>query len=50
MTYWYLGKFEAANPHLEKAYEIRLQVLGADHPDTLSSLHDLAMQRWKQGT
>ncbi len=49
MTYWYLGRFEAANPHLEKAYELRLQVLGPNHPDTLTSLHDLAMQRCKQG-
>jgi serine/threonine protein kinase/tetratricopeptide (TPR) repeat protein len=47
-TYWYLGKLDAANPHLEKAYAIRLKELGPDHPDTLESLHDLAMERWKQ--
>ena len=49
MTYWYLGQYEAANPHLEKAYRIRLSQLGEDHPDTLACLHDLARQRWRQG-
>jgi serine/threonine protein kinase len=49
MTYWYLGLFEAANAHLEKAHAIRHEILGPDNPDTLTSLHDLAMQRWKQG-
>jgi hypothetical protein len=49
MTYWYLGKFDAANPLLEKAYANRLRELGPDHPDTLTGLHDLAMLRWKQG-
>jgi serine/threonine protein kinase/Flp pilus assembly protein TadD len=48
MTYHYLGKFDAANPLLEKAYAIRLEQLGPDHPDTLASLHDLATQRWRQ--
>ncbi len=49
MTYWYLGKFQDANPHLEKAYAIRLRELGAEHGDTLTSLHNLGMLRWKQG-
>jgi eukaryotic-like serine/threonine-protein kinase len=48
MTYYYLGRFDDANPHVEKAYAIRLDRLGPDHPDTLSSLHNLALQRWKQ--
>ena len=47
-TYWYLGQFDAAYPHLEKAYAIRLERLGPDHPDTLTSLDSLAMERWKQ--
>jgi non-specific serine/threonine protein kinase/serine/threonine-protein kinase len=47
-TYWYLGRFNAAYPHLEKAYALRLQQLGPDHPDTLTSLDSLAMERWKQ--
>jgi serine/threonine protein kinase len=48
MTYWYLGQYEAARPHLERAYEIRRKRLGPDHPDTLTSLHNLAMERWKE--
>lgn len=49
MTYWYLGQFEAAGPQLEQALAIRRDRLGADHPDTLATLHNLAMLRWKQG-
>jgi eukaryotic-like serine/threonine-protein kinase len=49
VTYQFLGDLKAANPHLEKAYEIRRQLLGAEHPDTLTSLHDLAFLRWRQG-
>lgn len=47
-TYWYLGQFDLAYPHLDKAYAIRLERLGPDHPDTLTSLDSLAMERWKQ--
>jgi serine/threonine protein kinase/tetratricopeptide (TPR) repeat protein len=47
-TYWYIGQFDAAYPQLEKAYAIRLERLGPDHPDTLTSLDSLAMERWKQ--
>jgi serine/threonine protein kinase/Tfp pilus assembly protein PilF len=49
MTYYYLGQFAAANPQLERAYAIRRQVLGPDHLDTLTSLLNLARERWKQG-
>lgn len=49
MTYYYLGQYEAANLQLEKAYATRTQQLGPDHLDTLTSLHNLAMQRWRQG-
>jgi serine/threonine protein kinase len=49
MTYFYLGQFKAANPHLEKAYAIRLKVLGPDHLETLTSLDSLSLQRWRQG-
>jgi serine/threonine protein kinase/tetratricopeptide (TPR) repeat protein len=48
VTYYYLGQFDAANPHLEKASALRTQHLGREHPDTLMSLHELAMLRWKQ--
>jgi eukaryotic-like serine/threonine-protein kinase len=49
MTYQYLGDLKAANLHLEKAYEIRRQQLGPEHPDTLTSLHNLSFQRWREG-
>jgi serine/threonine-protein kinase len=49
MTYYYLGQFGSGSPHLEKAYELRLQLFGPDHPETLTSLHHLSMERWKQG-
>jgi serine/threonine protein kinase len=48
VTYYYLGNFDAAEPLLQRAYAIRLKELGPDHPDTLTSLHDLATERWKQ--
>jgi tetratricopeptide (TPR) repeat protein len=48
MTYYYLGQYEAAGPQLKQAHDIRLRVLGPDHPDTLTSQHNLAMERWKQ--
>jgi serine/threonine protein kinase/Flp pilus assembly protein TadD len=49
MTYWYLGDYKAAGPHLEKAYAIRHERLGPEHPDTLTSLHNLGMLRSRQG-
>jgi tetratricopeptide (TPR) repeat protein len=48
VTYYHLGLFCAANLHLEKAYALRQQVLGPEHPEALASLHDLARVRWKQ--
>jgi serine/threonine protein kinase len=48
MTYYYLGQFDAAGPHLERAYQIRVDRHGLDHADTLASLDGLAMVRWKQ--
>jgi serine/threonine protein kinase/Tfp pilus assembly protein PilF len=48
VTYWGLGEFERANPHLEKAYKIRSEVLGGDNPDTLKSQFNLARQRSRQ--
>ena len=49
MTYFHVGQFDAANPHLEQAYAIRRARLGPDDSHTLRSLHELAMLRWKQG-
>ena len=49
MTYWYLGLFDAADPHLEKAFGLRLESLGPDDDATLTSQINLALQRWRQG-
>jgi tetratricopeptide (TPR) repeat protein/tRNA A-37 threonylcarbamoyl transferase component Bud32 len=49
VTYWWRGEYKAAEPLLEKAYAIRLEVLGPEHPDTLTSLQNLARLRWRQG-
>lgn len=48
MTYFYLGRFESAAPFLKKAHTLRLDTLGPEHPDVLTSLDSLAMVRWKQ--
>jgi hypothetical protein len=48
MTYWHLTEHDAANPHLEKALQLRLEHLGTEHPETLVSLHNLALLRWHQ--
>jgi len=42
LTYRSLGKYEAAQPHLERALEIRREQLGEDHWDTLASMVHLA--------
>jgi tetratricopeptide (TPR) repeat protein/tRNA A-37 threonylcarbamoyl transferase component Bud32 len=48
MTYWHLGEYEAANRNLERAYQLRNEYLGPNHPETLTSQHNLALQRWRQ--
>jgi serine/threonine protein kinase/Tfp pilus assembly protein PilF len=42
-TYLRLGDYKAAEPHLERAFEIRRKQLGEEHPDTLNSMLHLAM-------
>ena len=49
MTYYYLGLYQSAKPHLEKANQTRLKLFGRDDPGTLASLQNLAMLRWKEG-
>ncbi|MHC4109263.1 MAG: serine/threonine protein kinase, partial [Planctomycetota bacterium] len=41
-TYGALGEYAAAEPHLERALEIRLRVLGKEDPKTLQSMAGLA--------
>src|SRR6185436_9342924 len=42
MTYRYLGETALALHQHERALALRRQVLGSDHPDTLTSMRDLA--------
>jgi tetratricopeptide (TPR) repeat protein len=41
-TYYALGRFAEAQPHLERSVRLRADWLGADHPDTLTSKNSLA--------
>ena len=41
-TYRDLGMYPEAQPHLERAIELRAKVQGDEHPDTLSAMRDLA--------
>jgi len=43
------GDLEGAKPLLERAFELRLRVLGEEHPDTLSSMSSLAEMLRAQG-
>jgi eukaryotic-like serine/threonine-protein kinase len=44
-----LGLYPQAQPQVERALELRRRVLGTDHPDTLSSMNDLAQLHAYQG-
>jgi eukaryotic-like serine/threonine-protein kinase len=48
-AYRALGKYEEARPHLERSLAVREKELGADHPDTLTSMNDLAGLYHDQG-
>ncbi|MGB2862100.1 MAG: serine/threonine-protein kinase [Sedimentisphaerales bacterium] len=48
-TYRQLDECRAAESHLERAYQLRQQHLGAEHPDTLDSVNRLAWLRRDQG-
>ena len=48
-TYLRLGKYLAAEPHIESAYRIRRAQLGTQDPDTLASTSSLGMLRLRQG-
>ncbi|NOX99848.1 MAG: serine/threonine protein kinase [Verrucomicrobia bacterium] len=41
-TYSYLGDYEAAIEQRERAVELRMEELGAEHPDTLATMSSLA--------
>lgn len=46
-TYWNQGRWEAAEELQTDAMEARKKKLGADYPDTLTSMHNLAFA-WKE--
>ncbi|MHC4347832.1 MAG: tetratricopeptide repeat protein, partial [Planctomycetota bacterium] len=48
-TYEALGDFSAGELHLERAVELGRRVPGEEHPDTLASMHHLAILYWSQG-
>jgi len=37
-----LGQFEVALRHALRSYDLRLRLIGPQHPDTLTSMHNLA--------
>ena len=47
-TYTSLGKYTAAEPHLECALKLRRGQLGEEHPDTLNSMAHLSLLYMKQ--
>ena len=49
MLYYEQGKYEQAQPLLQRALAIREQQLGPDHPDTAQSLNSLAVLYYEQG-
>jgi hypothetical protein len=48
-TYKDLGLYPDAQPHLERAVELRTKVQGEEHPDTLTAMSDLADLELDQG-
>ncbi len=48
-TYRKLGEYEAAEPHTERALELRRRVLGEEHPDTLQLMAELGFLYMRQG-
>ncbi|KAH6986840.1 hypothetical protein EDB80DRAFT_655789 [Ilyonectria destructans] len=49
---WYMftiGNYRAAENLGEKAVKTRVNMLGEEHPDTLSNMADLALTYWNQG-
>ena len=49
LSYQSMGKYKAAQTHLERALEIQRRVLGEGHTKTLSSMGDLVVLYYKQG-
>jgi eukaryotic-like serine/threonine-protein kinase len=45
-----LGNYAAGRPHLERALELRLNALGPEHPDSLTSMHNLGVLYEHEGS
>ena len=43
VTFWNLGRWDAAEKMLVQVMETRKEKLGADHPNTLTSMSNLAI-------
>ena len=48
-TYRNIGEFGPAQTHLERAQKIRIEQLGEQDPETLSTIEGLARVYWRQG-
>ena len=48
-TYWSIGEFAKSVDFLRRSSDIYLHVFGADHPDTLSTLENLAAAKLQSG-
>ncbi len=48
-TYYELGEYPSAEPHLLRALELREGTLGGEHPDTLSAMNEVAVLYMAQG-
>ncbi len=46
---WAVGRAPEARVFLEEALSVRRRVLGEDHPDTLTSMNNLANDLWALG-
>jgi len=49
MLYTAMGEYAKAEPLLQEALRICQKVLGPEHPDTVTSLNDLAVLYWRMG-
>jgi serine/threonine protein kinase len=48
-TYLALGLYPQAQQQVARSIELRRRLLGEDHPDTLTSMHTLALLGWYRG-
>ena len=48
-TYLDLGLYSQAQEQAERALDLRRRVLGGEHPDTLASMHSVALIEWYRG-